>query len=152
MVERLFGRATARDAALSLEYNWDPEANYSRASFADQYLQFNYEFKLLPGGWKPLLSEGDQTRWENRYLVKSPLSAHDIFAVLESAISQSTLDATHPPLKWEKHTRGSENGHEVGTWHFRDEAGRSWEGAVSVSSVPNQADNYVLSLSVVRRS
>ena len=64
VIERFFGRGTAQMAALGMEYNWDPESKFVRAALADKYMRFNYDVKVLPGGWKPLSREGGLDGWE----------------------------------------------------------------------------------------
>jgi transcriptional regulator GlxA family with amidase domain len=38
VVDKLLGREKAREVALNLEYDWDPNSKYARASLADRYL------------------------------------------------------------------------------------------------------------------
>ena len=37
-------------------------------------MQFDFDVKFLPGGWKPLAREGDLDHWENKCLVKTESS------------------------------------------------------------------------------
>ncbi len=152
VIEKFFGRATAQQAALGVEYNWDPDSKYSRSALADQYMQFDYDIKLLPGGWKPLLSTGDTHHWEERYLVKSASSAPEIFEIINHAIANNSFHGTHPPLKWNQEKIQNAKGGKQGVWRFKDETGHPWRGSVSVEPLPDQANNFVLSMKVERTS
>src|SRR5262249_49950282 len=43
VIERSYGRGTAQQVALGMEYNWDPESKFARAALADRYMRFNYD-------------------------------------------------------------------------------------------------------------
>src|ERR1700745_3328726 len=100
VIERLFGKGTAQMAALGMEYNWDPESRFVRASLADKYMQFDFDVKFLPGGWKPLAREGDLDHWENKWLVKTESSDAELLQSINSTIETNRTMLGPSQSKW----------------------------------------------------
>src|SRR6266536_4198186 len=89
VIERFLGRGTAQMAALGMEYNWDPESRFVRAALADKYLRFNYDVKVVEGGWRPLGREGNSDHWENTWAVATDTSAAELLESINSTIANN---------------------------------------------------------------
>lgn len=152
LVQNLFGLATARQVALSLEYDWDPASRYSRSALAEQYISFDYHLKLLPGGWQPIKVEGDENHWQEIYVVKSPSSASDIFREMQDAVAHKMVAGTHPALEWHPEDVLSTHEKQTGTWDFVNERGENWQSKISIEAIPNKVANYTLSIEVSKRT
>jgi putative intracellular protease/amidase len=150
VIERLFGRGTAQIAALGMEYNWDPESEFARAALADKYLRFNYELKLLEGGWRPLSREGNRDWWENKWGVKTESSAAEILASVNNTIANNkTYGDNSESAKWVR-TDADARSTTQSWWRFTDEKGMTWKGMVSVEPTAGVPNQFTLSVKVSR--
>jgi putative intracellular protease/amidase len=148
VIERIFGRGTAQMSALGMEYNWDPEPKWVRATLADRYMQFVYNVRHDNGGWKPLSREGTSDHWENKWEVVTDLSAAEILdSVNETIASGKTYGESS--VKWVRIDKESRNGIQS-KWQFRDEKGQGWSGSVTVDQIKGAQNLYELSVKVVR--
>jgi putative intracellular protease/amidase len=153
VIEKLFSKGTAQMAALGMEYNWDPDSKFARAALADKYMLFNYDLKVIDGGWKPLSRAGSRDQWENKWLVATESSASEILDNVNNAIA---ADKTYGPqigrAKW---TRVDGEAHKSTTqslWRFTDEKGGSWDGVVLVSPLAGERNRFTLSVKVMRNT
>jgi len=69
LVSKTLGKAAAQQIALGIEYNWDPDAKFARAAYADRYLP---NFQGLDGGIVSI--DGDTEHWEVKALITKPAS------------------------------------------------------------------------------
>jgi putative intracellular protease/amidase len=150
VIERLFGRGTAQMAALGMEYNWDPESKFVRAALADKYMRFNYDVKVIDGGWKPLSREGSLDQWENKWAVKSESSAADILESVNNAIAANKTYGGQASVKWTRQDNASHKSATLSTWRFTDEKGAIWNGIVRVEPVAGEANGFTLSVKIAR--
>jgi putative intracellular protease/amidase len=156
VIERLYGRGTAQMAALGMEYNWDPDSKFVRAALADKYMRFNYDVKVVDGGWKPLSRAGDQDQWENKWAVATEASAADVLgSVNESIVSDKTYGPSG--VKWTRVDKEARKGATQSLWRFTDEKGANWNGVVLVEPVTGEANRlageanrFTLSVKVAR--
>ncbi len=150
VIERLFGRGTAQMAALGMEYNWDPESKYVRAMLADKYLRFNYDVKVVEGGWKPLSRTGSSNSWENTWSVTTESTASELLDAVNTSIAANKTYG--PPLaQWTR--ADAESKDKLRTlWTFTDEKGSAWNGVVNVTPTAGQKNQYTLSVKVERKS
>jgi len=77
VVAELRGLQAARQVALHMEYDWNPESGFVRGSLADAHLRIPFGARDFPAGTniEREYSVGDQTQWEMRYAVKdSPMT------------------------------------------------------------------------------
>lgn len=150
VIERLFGRGTAQMAALGMEYNWDADSKYVRAALADKYMRFNYDVKVLDGGWKPLSRAGTTERWENTWAVVSESSAADILESVNSTIAANKTYGGQASIKWARVDRASHKSATQSSWRFTDEKGAAWNGVVRVEPVAGKANHFTLSVKIAR--
>ncbi|MEO6393727.1 MAG: DJ-1/PfpI family protein [Pyrinomonadaceae bacterium] len=150
VIERLFGRGTAQMSALGMEYNWNPESKYARAALADKFLRFDYDVKVVAGGWKPLSREGDRTWWENRWLVTTESTPTEVMDQINATLAAGKTYDNSSNIKW---TRVDATAHSNGlqsSWLFADEKGANWSGTARIETVAGEKNRFMLSVKVVR--
>jgi hypothetical protein len=137
-------------AALGMEYNWDPESKFVRAALADKYMRFNYDVKVLEGGWKPLSRVGGRDWWENKWAVATESSAAELLEMVNKSIAENK---TYGPsyAKWERTARDSKSAGQS-LWNFTDEKGGVWNGVVRVEPVADEHNRFLLSVKVARNN
>lgn len=150
VIERLHGKGTAQMAALGMEYNWDPESRYVRAALADKYMRFNYDVKVVAGGWKSLSRAGSPDQWENRWDVLTESSATDILESVNNSIANNKTYGAPSGIKWVRADKASHRGATQSLWRFTDEKGAGWTGVVRVEPVAGEAGRFTLSVKVAR--
>jgi putative intracellular protease/amidase len=132
VIERIAGRTKAQEVALGLEYNWQPDVRYARASFADYYLR-----KVLgrtgfdiPDGtpWKVLAQSGDTERWEKVWEVGLDWPATKLLPIVETALAKG----------WTR-TGGTNGGDMVtSTWSFTGDGGSRWSATSVIQPIAGQ--------------
>jgi putative intracellular protease/amidase len=152
VIERLYGKGTAQMAALGMEYNWDPNSNFVRAALADRYMQFNYDVKVLDGGWKPLSREGSKDQWENKWAVATESSATELLESINNTIAQNKTYGAVSGIKWTRTDNAAHKNATQSAWRFTDENGATWNGAVRVETVAGEASHFTLSVKVAREN
>jgi putative intracellular protease/amidase len=137
VVEKLRGRAPAQRAALNMEYDWRPTADYARAALADGPLRAIFErnlrLRIIDGVYPRVAhTQGDRDRWEVEWEVLSPLAAKELLARLDRTVEERGRwkRATAVPAA----TAGKEAGVRSG-WRFEDR-GRSWQGVTEIVPAP----------------
>jgi putative intracellular protease/amidase len=120
VVDKLLGREKAREVALNLEYDWDPDSKYARANLADQYLP---NVDLGPTtSFQRTRSLGDLDHW----VVEGTLSTHESREATLARIAEQLRGRA----KW---TRAGDEG-PTQAWSFTDERGRPWRAAVDLTA------------------
>lgn len=128
VIEKLIGKGYAQSVATNLEYDWDPETKYVRAMLADQYMRNVY---TIMGRYdrESLSHQGDANSWENKWRVYTDVSAAQVLTEIDGNLA---LNAT-----WKKQSSGSGKS----SWRFTGNDGKSWDAALSVTTIvgaPNQ--------------
>jgi putative intracellular protease/amidase len=150
VIERFLGRGTAQIAALGMEYNWDPESKFVRAALADKYLRFDYDVKVLEGGWRPLGRDGDSDHWENTWSVTTNTSAAELFESVNNSITANKTYGGPSRIKWTRLTSQPIKSGLQSLWQFTDEKGAVWNGVVSVEPIAGEQNRFTLSVKVER--
>ncbi len=145
LVERIAGRGRAQEVALNLEYNWQPDSGYARASFADMHLRrlLGHEgFKLPEGtGWKVLGQQGGRDNWEKNWEVRINATASDLLKIIDAKVAE----------KWSRaQAQNASDGGARTLWKFSDETGAKWNAVSSVSPVAGEKDTYRLTIRLAR--
>jgi putative intracellular protease/amidase len=144
LVERIAGRGRAQEIALNMEYNWQPDLGYARASFADKYLRKalgREGFKLPDGvGWKVLGQQGDRNSWEKNWAVHIDLSAQDLLKIIDGKLSEG----------WAKQSTSHANGTSKTLWKFTDEEGKTWSAFSNIQPVSGEKNAYTLTIKLAR--
>lgn len=151
VIERLFGKGTAQMAALGMEYNWDADSKFVRAALADKYMRFNYDVRVVDGGWKPLSRTGTTEQWENKWSVVTESSAADLLESVNSSIANNKTYGGPSSVKWTRLDKDSHNSSATQSlWRFTDERSGNWNGVVRVEPVAGEAKRFTLSVKVAR--
>lgn len=148
VIERLYGRGTAQSAALSMEYNWDPDSTYVRAALADRYLPNQFNIEPVARTWLVVSREGGLDHWQSQWSVTSSSSASDLLQHVEEAFSHREYFPRAPRVSWRRLSETRSPQELRSMWRFSDEDGSPWDGGVSVQHVGGQADGYLVSVSV----
>lgn len=123
MVGNLEGAERAKSIALNMEYNWQPELDYSRAALADMKFRDHFRRLNFPEGTEVSIVEqnGDRVQYSKTWsLAKSGLTSQALMAIVEKELSTD----------WKK-TGASSNGSEKTSWSFDDDEGHSWTAEVT---------------------
>ncbi|HEX8176557.1 MAG TPA: DJ-1/PfpI family protein [Pyrinomonadaceae bacterium] len=144
LVERIAGRGRAQEIALNMEYNWQPDSGYARASFADRYLRKvlgREGFKLPEGATgKVLGQQGDRNGWEKNWEVRAELSAQELLKIIDGKLSEG----------WAKQSASHAGGTYKTLWKFTDEEGKAWSAVSNILPVAGEKNVYRLSIKLVR--
>ena len=138
-------------AALGMEYNWDPESKFVRAALADKHLRFNYDVKVLPGGWKSLSREGGLDQWENKWSVITDSTAAQILESVNNTIAGNKTYGP-PQVKWTKANGQAHQSSSRSLWQFTDDKGAVWNGSVQVEPVAGQRNHFLLTVKIARNN
>jgi len=151
LVSRILGRGNAQRVALGVEYRWDPDGKWARASLADKYLPA----KLKGAEAKIVSYEGDTDRWETKFLLSQPASSAEIVALLRERIAAH--DAPGGMYKRVSHMRGvpifeeaRANDSEI-RWKFTDDQGRGWSGLGLVEPALEDKNKFIVTLKIARQ-
>jgi len=148
VIERLYGRGTAESAALSMEYNWDPNSTYARAALADKYLPNTYNIESVAKTWLVVSREGGVDHWQSQWSVTSSATPSELLQHVEEAFSHRDYFPRAPQVSWQRLSEKQSPQELRSFWRFHDEEGAPWDGRVSVQRVAGQADDYLVSVSV----
>jgi putative intracellular protease/amidase/YHS domain-containing protein len=128
VVEKIYGKGTAQQIALGMEYNWQPEAGYARAKFADMHLlQVARRGFDLPDGatWKVHSTQGDADHWEKVWEIHTDKPSSDLLKMIEAKLEKG----------WKKVAAGGAGTHSS-SWQFADQRGRNWKAVCTVDAMP----------------
>lgn len=147
VVSKIRGMGRAQMVALNMEYNWDPDSKYARASFADRHIRrvFGRNLRLdAPAvlAFKVLSTKGGNDRWEVAWEIESAAGAPELIKLLNGKL---TGDA-----RWAARGAGKGTDANAGAWKFTDEAGEAWNASASIRPVAGAANMYTLALRVER--
>ena len=141
VVEKLLGRGWTEVIATNLEYDWDPNGNYVRASLADKYLSNTYGF-MRSFEREVVSSNGAADQWENKWKIKTEKSAAEILDGLNNNLA--TVD------QWTRQDAAKSNGAAKSLWKFTGRDGKPWNGVASVEAVRGESNKLLLSVKVAR--
>lgn len=123
----------AMQAATSMEYDWRPNSDYTRAMLADLHIPGPlYQEFILPGG-NLLEAEGDRSYWLEKWQIPSEKSAAEMQQTVNNWIAAET--------NWQQANGG---------WHFQAN-GSDWESAVQISPAANQQLLFDITINQVGR-
>jgi putative intracellular protease/amidase/YHS domain-containing protein len=145
VIEKLEGKGQAQQTALGLEYNWQPEAGYARAKFADMHLRrvLGRGFELPEGAtWKVHSTKGDAEHWQKVWEIHMDGSGADLLRLIDSKLSQS----------WSKAGTGAPAGDLASQWQFTDKQGAAWKAACRVEPMSGEQGGLRLVIRIDRAS
>lgn len=143
LIEKIVGRGRAQEVALNLEYNWQPDVPYARASFADLHLRKvlgREGFKLPDGtGWTVLGQRGGKDDWEKNWQVRLDTTASELLKLIDVKLAEA----------WTKVSTSAERGAAKTLWKFADEDGKQWTASALVEP-DGAANSFHLRISLAR--
>lgn len=157
LVSRVLGLGTAQSVALSMEYNWDPDAHYARAALADRYLPdgLAYAKPNIKGAKATMVSTaGDRDRWETTIAVYQPNTVTAIMELMRERIAANTASGGMfkpvPHIRdTAKFSREAANVSEL-SWTFTDDQGGDWKGSCTVHPSPQRGDEFLVTFKLLR--
>jgi hypothetical protein len=137
VVERIQGKGETQRIATHLEYNWDPDSKYVRASLADQYIvrAISGEFPI-ESQWKWQLTEGGTDHWNAKWMIEANTTPGALMDAMNNILAERG--------KWSKVSSGKTDS----TWKFVDEKGRNWNGQLQLQPVIGKNNNFEVSLNI----
>ncbi|HET9528889.1 MAG TPA: DJ-1/PfpI family protein [Blastocatellia bacterium] len=147
VISKILSKARAQMVALNMEYNWQPDSSYARASFADMHLHpiFGRGLSLtVPEGaeLRVLSTEGGRDHWEINWLLRNDSTASDALKILNTRLASENNWSQRPSSTAANATRTS--------WRFTDKKGGVWNGVTSVQPVAGQKNSFNLTLRIDR--
>ena len=152
LISKMVSLCAAQQTALSMEYRWSPDSNYSRAALADRFMPdgLKYGGVRIKGIEASMVStEGDTDHWEAKLLVSDPKSEREILDALGNRIKSGT-----------SHIRGAVQFSEATSkaparlsqlkWKFTDDQGDGWTGSAVTASSTTESGKFGLTLKVAR--
>ncbi|HMB92644.1 MAG TPA: DJ-1/PfpI family protein [Rhodothermales bacterium] len=134
---KLHGSAWANAIALNMEYDWQPETDYSRPQFADMNLPSSIYKVVWPDGTLEEY-EGNRTHWVQTWQVESDLSAEALTKQLATGLAEED--------QWQRDTTSSSHPDDDWTFTGRDE--QLWYGSLDVQPVPGARSLYKIIIHV----
>lgn len=144
LVSKMMGLGRAQQVALGIEYNWDPEAKFARAAYADRYLPDFQSFDA-----KVLSTTGDNERWEIRALVFKPASVAEIVELMRKQLQSNTPHAGSSVSVTTRAGKASDRA-EI-EWNFKDDEGRGWRGLGLVEPAQDEKGRFTVTLKLARQ-
>jgi hypothetical protein len=121
LVEKLDGRGWAKAIAYGIEYDWQPDAGFARASLADVKLP-NSLGDVLTRTSVPVDMHGTSTQWQEKWIVSTDVTAADVLAGLEKNWAKET--------GWEKTSATAARTN----WMLKEKAGPTWDAWAMVDA------------------
>jgi putative intracellular protease/amidase len=138
LVSKVLGQDKAQTVALHLEYDWDPNGGFVRASMADRMLPEN-EYSWPDGiTFDHISSFGDAQRWQVKYQANTRATAQHLMQVYKAAMARHA--------DWQVNDTGSAL---QGEWlGLANNKGWVTTAAVTAAAAP---DTYFIILDVYQR-
>ena len=86
VVRKVSGLSKAKTVAMHIEYDWQPEKGFVRATMADQYYPENDYDWPAEIDFERLYNFGDQNRWQRSYRVTTKSSEKELLRTVEKAM------------------------------------------------------------------
>jgi putative intracellular protease/amidase len=139
MVEKLDGPGWAKLIAISIEYNWQPDSDYTRATLADTKIPDGI-YDAFVNDSQPVDFRGDKNSWEDKWLVKTAASPESILAEVNK--------------KWAAAPGWTnlKTGKRESSWKFTDKEGKVWNGWVGIEPVTAPNGNLIVSVKISNES
>jgi putative intracellular protease/amidase len=141
VVEISNGRSEAQQVALGLEYNWQPDHPFARASLADK--QFP-DFDLKPvGDWAVSDTAGDRTHWRIAFDGGKGRNAAQVMSYV--------ADRLQADGNWKRVSAGG-GGNLRSSWTFTGHDGQPWDGDVTIEPLKSDSGDYRIIFAIARKS
>ncbi len=136
LVSKMYGKGTAQQVALNMEYDWHPGSTYARANFADKYLRRMMSRRLqleIPNqvDAKVVNTQGTTDQWETQWEVQANSSPKEVQTYLEGKLQEVG--------KWSRDGSG---------WKFTGDNGEKWAGSLNVALLDGKPNSYLINLKI----
>jgi putative intracellular protease/amidase len=135
VVEKMRGHGRAQATALGVEYDWHPEAPFTRAMLADRWIP-DVDIDAL-GTWDFDKTEGTADRWEIVLHGTSPKSAGELMESVGKALTKG---------KW----RSVASTATTSDWRFEDDQQKPWTGSLAIEPPAAGKREYVVRVKIAR--
>ncbi len=136
LIEKIDGIGWAKRIAAALEYNWQPELTYARASLAD--MKFPKTIDTLLTDIEPIDITNEKTFYDSKWTVRTPLSVEDFMISLNKAWSAAPGWTT------------TKIGKSDGVWKLTEKDGKVWIGEARVEKIPDNNNELMMVLKIRR--
>ena len=148
VISKMVSKARAQMVALNMEYNWQPDSTYARASFADMHLQAVFgrglSFPVPEGAELRVLStEGGKDSWEVNWQLQTDTSPSGALKLVDDRLSAAA--------NWSRQTANTA-GAATTRWRFTDKKGGQWTALTSAQPVAGQTNRFNLTIRIERAS
>ena len=144
LIEKILGRGAAQEVALNMEYNWQPDSGYARASFADRHLRkaLGQEGFKLPeeAAWTVLGQRGGKDAWEKSWEVRLNTNPAELLKLIDAKLSEG----------WTRISGDAGPESATSVWKFSDEDGKQWNAVAAVESQDDRSHTFRLSIKLAR--
>ena len=139
LIAKMKGLGVAQEAALGLEYDWNPNSNYARAALADRKLP---QTGKLPEGfdWEVLTTAGNRESWQLAGLLRTDKSIQETMQAIYAGVQD---DST-----WQ-FEKGFDDTFML-TGRKVDTDGQSWENKISVEK-SSEANGYLVKMVLAKK-
>jgi putative intracellular protease/amidase len=143
LIEKLDGKGWAQVVATGIEYNWQPDSGYVRASLADMRLPSSI-YDVFFDNSVPLSLTGGVDSWEERWNVSSASTSAEMLKLVNEKWATDT--------KWKKAeaVKTADAASTASYWKLTDEKGQVWNGIVSVQPAATEKNRLLLTLKIAR--
>ena len=151
LVSKVLGMGPAQSVALNLEYPWDPQGGYARASLADRFLPdgLAYAKPNLKGAKARMVStDGDRDHWQATILVEQPSTLPEVVELVRERLTQNR--APGGMFKPISHIRGTPRvsggsaQNPTLKWGFTDDTGRPWNGTCEIKPSGEKSGGFLV--------
>ncbi len=136
LIGKIDGIGWAKRIAAGLEYNWQPESNYARASLAD--MKFPKTIDTVLTDIEPIDITNEKTSYDSKWIVNTPLSVEDFVISLNKAWSSAPGWTT------------TRIGKSDGLWKLTGNDGKVWIGEAKLEKVVSENNKLMLILRIMR--
>ena len=140
LIERYSSRYDAEQAALGLEYDWQPERNWARANLADWHLVkmlgsagFNFPKGSL-AQWTVVQNNGTKDEWTKAWKFQTNLERSEVIQAFESKMAAVWTKASSTDAE--------------SNWTFKDDKDRPWTARLELT--PSDGGNWMAEIHVAR--
>ena len=140
LVSKILGVGRAQGLALHLEYQWDPQSGFARASLPDRLVPRIPE----PDGARLSMEStaGDRDHWEVRYRAQDVASADELRRHVNGELAKQE--------SWSR-VKAKDGANESGSrWTFTDSDKGRWSGSSQVEPLAGTPDAFLVTLTIRR--
>jgi len=136
LIEKIDGIGWAKRIAAGLEYNWQPNSNYARASLAD--MKFPNTIDRVLTDIEPVDLTYERDFYDGKWIVKTSASIEDFMSSLNKEWSSA------------KGWSNTKIGKSEGVWKLTEQDGKVWIGEAKVEKVATENNKLLLILKIRR--